>query len=1184
MSKSNQQHQGLLVIKASAGSGKTYSLTKLYIEQLLFRPSGPDGLLELRNKPDYHKHILAITFTNKATDEMKRRIVKELYTISQDVAQSDYCDYFSQRCTTEAFQGLQQAATDALNSILMNYSTFMVSTIDSFFQSILRSFARELDRDYNYELQIDEDHAVKTAVHNFLISLGRDRDRTGKNGSVAENSIEQWVQGFIRSDVEQSKTWRDQLTKSLPDFARKINSELFRSRMDAIRSYLSREDENGQRITDLSRIQQFLTLLVKARNHYDEQYRNDFNGKLEQLLGSHGIDSDTLSGNKPLKTFILNNKMSEDKEPTATLLSLDADGVCASFKKNQAPAMDVVDEIMGLVNQILQTYNRRELLSSIIKHLGLLGLLGAIDEKLEDYRKDTNAILIGDTNELISRLVGDANRADSSMIPFIYERVGTWINHYMIDEFQDTSHKQYDNFLPLLYESLSHGEDNFNMIIGDAKQSIYRFRNADPSLFRDAINEDFKRFHLQNENLPTNYRSLPAVIDFNNELFRLMIDHYTQGSEPAVADIVRRTYMPTNQLSDFQQQKHKESPAGFVRIISSDPEGKELAFDDVLEQLPAYLLQLHERYEWQQMGVLVSTNSEGNAIVERLLEHNITADEHEHINVMSDESMLLKNAPTVRRIISMLRFVDLVQYQLHDEQELDEDVAKKLDASIKSHVNKTRLNNQRISHALGKFIAALAHESNVDATTAGRLLEKSFEDVPDERNRPLDELMSTYAQELQRLLPDPSTNLLTLTTIVENILRQIMDKAAQKDTAFLLGFQSCVAAFAATSPGGTVREFLQYWDQRKDKLAVASTSTGNAITVMTIHKSKGLEFDCVVVPFANWEMDSNSQESYYWMPSEYWHLNDDGQALFGSVPGISYQAELVPPLVAVGKKQVKALMNRENKFAEFVNKCESDVLIDNLNKTYVAFTRPREELHVFISKPKKPLKTHLGSVLQSLIQALPGIAQSPEGYWQLGTPRTERKSVNPGDDDDIIVPIDMPPYYVAPTPSKVNVKLPREISRQQREGLRVHDVLSLIEYRSDVPRAIRYGQYHGIIGTSDGQWSVQELKRQLEQLFTQPLTASWFADENKVYTERSIISPENKEVKRPDRLVRRPDDTFIVIDYKTGEQRKRDVKQVADYMTHLRRMGHQRVEGYLLYLDQGQPPGVVPVNIESSIL
>ena len=222
------------------------------------------------------------------------------------------------------------------------------------------------------------------------------------------------------------------------------------------------------------------------------------------------------------------------------------------------------------------------------------------------------------------------------------------------------------------------------------------------------------------------------------------------------------------------------------------------------------------------------------------------------INVMSDESMLLKNAPTVRRIISMLRFIDLVQYNLHDDDDIDK---QQLKESIGSRASKKRLNDQRISRSLSQFIKLLAQAGKVDATQAGQLLEQSFAAIPSERNTPLEELLAGYAQELQRLLPDPSTNLLTLVNIVEHIMGCIMDQSTAADTAFLLAFQTCVNKFSASSPGGTVREFLRYWDQHKDKLTVASTAMGDAVTVMTIHKSKGLEFDCVVVPFANWEMD-----------------------------------------------------------------------------------------------------------------------------------------------------------------------------------------------------------------------------------------------------------------------------------------------------------------------------------------
>ena len=1189
-------NKGLLVIKASAGSGKTYTLTKLYIEQLLFC-AGADGRLELRHRPNYHKHILAITFTNKATDEMKSRIVKELYKLAKDAKQSDYYEYFAQRCTPEALNGMQQAAGDALMSILFNYSEFTVSTIDSFFQSILRCFARELDRDYNYEIQIDADFAVMAAVHSFLLSLGHDMARTA--GKKNATTVESWVKAFIKNNVAQGERWNLYSSSNLIDFAKQINAETFRSRMEEMRAYLSSTTHDGTRITDLSRIQDFQQMLIKASNYYQERYRNDFNGAMRNLLTKHGIDESKLNKRSPLYSFLLQDKMqSPDEKPTEALRAITASNLSQKFKDKYEPSAQAAADIMQLVHDVVTTYDRWQLLNKMARNVGLLGLLGVIDEKLEQYRKDTNTILIADTNELIGRIVGrnkgrNGKRIEGKdlkdVVPFIYERVGTKVNHYMIDEFQDTSLNQYENFMPLLYESLSHSHDNFNMIIGDAKQSIYRFRNADPSIFRDYINEDFTDDGLVNDTLETNYRSTPAVIDFNNSLFKAIIENYApKGSDSFAAKLLRKTYMPNDDDNDYQQKKHIKDPEGLVRIVATDGQGEPLySAKQVLDMLPDYLLELHKRYDWKHIGILVSKNDEGTDVVARILSHNLTADADHIIRITSDESMLLSNSVAVRRIISMLRFIDLVQYKISEEDAtgIDDDV-------MASATNKRRLNDQRMFRALSEFIAQMAQEERDPQKTAGDILNECLEKTALDTDMTPTQVMDFYADQLLKLLPDPRTKMLTLTSIIEHVTGVIMDDAMRKETTFIMALQDCIATFEAQSAGGTVREFLRYWDQRKDKLTVASASTDDAIRIMTIHKSKGLEFECVVLPFVNWLINSPSRsEKLYWMPREQWTAQAGIETLFTQVPGLVYDPSCLPPLLPLPRAQATQVCDNEGFFASFLDHIAGDRLIDNLNKTYVAFTRPREEMHMFtiLPKPNKSKSASASSeAIGQLVARLTGaIGKQSENAQvrnvELGHPRTIHKRI---DDQEkakkkdkgkaIEVNEAMPAYFVTGGSPAMQVKLPHDTTIQQNEGIRLHNLLSRIDYQADAERALQFGLKRGII-EEKGNWNLQQVKALLDHLFSNPVTAQWYAADNAVYTERSIASAHVKTT-RPDRVVRRPDGTMIVIDYKFGEQRKKDHDQVADYAENIMLMGHSKVQAFLLYLQPDQPPRIVRVR------
>ena len=964
---------GLLVIKASAGSGKTYTLAQLYIELLLLRP-GRHGRLELRQNPGYHQHILAITFTNKATDEMKRRIVSELYQLATDARRSPYYTHFQALCTPQALAGLQQAARQALTALLMNYSQMKVSTIDSFFQSILRNFARELDRDYNYEVQIDEEFAVRSALHDFLTSLGRDSQRRDGNRHDAR-IIEDWVREYIQGNVEQAENWNFFYNAQLADFAKNINTELFRSRLSEIRDYLSRPDGQGQRQSDLSRIRAFKQQLVKIRNHYKTRYTNDFNDVLPAIMQRCNIEEIHLSGNKPLCTFVLRARMATGVAPTDALRGVNAANLAQQFKGKFVPTEQAQAEILTMIDNLLTAYDTWKLFAAMVNNVGLLGLIGEIDLSLEQYRKDNNVVLIADTNELIYRIVTSQRDA----VPFIYERVGTWINHFMIDEFQDTSHKQYENFVPLLDESLAQGTDNFNLIIGDAKQSIYRFRNADPSLFRDQLNSDFAQKGLRLNTLPTNFRSLQAVVQFNNRWIEQLLRHYGCGdSQTIAADLVMRTYEPTQRESDYQQLISKLPPAhpqGCVRVLTQSPDGKPYTNELALAELPDYLLELHQRLRWAQIGILVNTNKEATAVVQTILDHNKHCAEQpaSRIAVTSEEAMQLQNSPVVRRVVSLLRFVDMVQYQVQDDAAEDtggETAAPDTGASRK-------LSEQRLCQVLGEFVAAMARQGESDAAATGSILDQCFAAHDQATTGSASKKMQHYANELTHLLPDPRTHLLTLTSIVERIIERIIggDSTHEGETAFLLAFQSCVVDFASRTSGGTVREFLRFWDQKREKLTVASASGEDAVTMMTIHKAKGLEFDCVVIPFAGWEMNDNSKETLYWLPRECW-LSQQGNSLLAGVPGVEPNDELLPPLIPIKKAFARELARRQGILTHFLDSQRADTLIDNLNKTYVAFTRPRMELHMFAptsSKTKSDAVERVGDLLAAMVPTIEGV-------------------------------------------------------------------------------------------------------------------------------------------------------------------------------------------------------------------
>ena len=553
MSEKSDNKQ-LLVIKASAGSGKTYNLALQYIKHLLFTTSGDgDGhLVPRRHEGDdrilnAHRQLLAITFTNKATDEMKQRIVDELYHLSRPGDESKYLKGFmAETGLTE--ERVRKRARQALYELMFDYSNFNVSTIDSFFQSILRNFARELNRDYNYDIQLEEDYAVRVAVHNFLLSLGQE----GKPTQV-DLWVKEYQRHLIRDDAD-SKNWKffDD-SGDLNTFAKQINSELFRSTMGAIRSYLGHTDEDGFH-NDFTAIRAF----KKAVHDIVERCNEAVEASLQRLKDTLLPLSNSLWGGRTFHSLVNKDVLEPLKEKGWE--TIDEKKILNQFGKNK-PDGAMIETLIGLVQEHFKAQHVATFFKHIEDNLGLLGMLAMIDLFLEKYRHESNSILIGDTNELIGTVLDSGS-------DFVYERVGTTIAHYMIDEFQDTSAKQYENFRGLLRESLANGY--FNMLIGDAKQSIYRFRNADPTVFRERVGADFKNDIIEGdmggkaeegETRPSsvNYRSSRAIIDFNNRLFEYVRDVYC-GENATVA----ATYSDVRQ--GFPDDVDTAKLPGYVRL------------------------------------------------------------------------------------------------------------------------------------------------------------------------------------------------------------------------------------------------------------------------------------------------------------------------------------------------------------------------------------------------------------------------------------------------------------------------------------------------------------------------------------------------------------------------------------------------------------------------------------------
>lgn len=1162
------------VIKASAGSGKTYTLAKRFLEEMLFVVRG--GKMELRGTRDYFEHIMAITFTNKATNEMKSRIVDELYTLARDVNQSDYYNNeWKGKCTQEALDGLQQAARDGLACILFNYSAFKVSTIDSFFQSVLRSFARELDRDYNYDLTLDGDYAAAVAAHKFLLSLGHDAARTGNKTTPAEN----WVKDYIRDRINDNKGWNTIFgtsDASLSKFASKINNEFFRENMPALREYLSADDDGKS----LGRINTVAKLFKDLAEEYEKKITDSetIQTEFQKLAKELALDT------KDFFTGRLIYSLYNSGTCTEQALRDNCDGCKSSLFKNKfMPDASQDEKLCEYFKKLLKYIDYSLLLNDMARKLSYVGLIGEINKKLEEYREESNTVLIADTNELIGKVV------QSSEAPFIYERISTWINHFMLDEFQDTSNKQYTNFLPLLLESLDNGYAN--LIIGDSKQAIYRFRNADPSLFRERIDRDFSRY-IKPDTLGTNWRSYKSVIDFNNEFIERFLAYFgdlndTTGKYPYPT--LRATYMPTGKKDDYTQEisgkKGRKHP-GLVRVHFGAPsidgsDGKAFKkVEDVLSSLTEHLKDMHKRFAWSDINILVNKKDDGKAVVTHLLEHNKKNPE-DIIPVVSGELMRLDQSSAVRRLVSMLQFIDLTSYALSEDS--NEDLTE-MDNDIKARANRRRMKQQRQFRVLERFVERLVNHDDIPEVDAGNVLMECFDETDKLTGKDAKEQMQTYADDLNSRLPNQRSQTMSLVNIVETLIKKsIKADERDKENIFLHAFLNCVVDFCSKRNGGTVREFLQHWNQNKEKITVPDSGTNDAIKVYTIHASKGLEADCVVIPCANWDLDTNAMDRDYWVTGKEW-LDCGGRQLLNEIADGRWSEEMIPPILSASKSKMRAFKT----YGMFDNICDPQdeaLLIDNVNKTYVAFTRPRKELHIYsVGGPRGNSATvSINHVLESVVrggkmnEAKDGkslFVKVNDMQYDMGAPYEEMPEDKKGEeknDKESFHNQPLPAYTVSET--MVEVSLPDDDVSAREIGKRLHALLSRISYSNQLDKALSYCERRGIINSSDPQWNTAHLKEFLGQKFAEEPYASWFSLDNKVYNERPLLVVDvkgNKDVKRPDRIVLRPDGNYIIVDYKFGHRtEENDVKytrQVKQYMDALAKTTDASIKGFVWYV------------------
>jgi ATP-dependent helicase/nuclease subunit A len=1040
----------LTIYKSSAGSGKTFTLVKEYLKLVLRRPK------------DF-QHILAITFTNKATEEMKSRVLLNL----QQIAKGEASDIFE--VLKSEFEGelnealLMHRANEAYELIIHNYSRFEISTIDSFFSRVVRSFSRELDIPMSYELEMNTGLALEEAVNELFRSLSSNKD------------LRIWLEQFTFSQIENDKSWN--IEGNILELGKNLFQEQF-------------QDGFSQVDITLDRLSELVDELKKVIRLYEKGLK-DLAQQAINLIEQNGLSVGDFSygASGAANTFF---KIKKGNYELGTRFVKAASGEQSWAKKKsdkEALIEQMVNGAFGEVASNVLAYvegherNYRTALA-LFRNIYAFGLLEALNSNLKQYRDEQNIMLISDNNALIREIVKEDDA------PFLYEKIGSFFKHILIDEFQDTSNFQWNNLLPLILNSLSN--DNQVLIVGDVKQSIYRFRGGNMRLLLEQIDKDLSGFEevISYKNLTDNFRSLKEIVEFNNGFFDLLSKSLDRIEHVNDTEFIKRAY-------DGHQQNVKKANGGHVQVQLFKPdENKEHHWREAA--LAHLAISIKENialgYDFKDILVLVNKNKEMPEIAAFLLAADIP--------FVSERSLMLKNNVLVRFMIEVLMFF-----------QSQEDAI--------GLVNLAFLYNQLKQNEKQEFFY------------------KRAEDVEDLKAFGLPDAFINQRLALAQV---------PLFDLIEQLLL-IFDFRSDSDV-FIQKFQDLV--LEQTQKGvHSIHGFLEWWEEQGIESTISGNENANAVRILSVHKSKGLESPIVIMPFADYSFLPNPTLHSFWTKEIPEYLSD-----LSFVP-LNYSK--------------KNLINTDFE-AAFVEETLESVL-DALNKTYVAFTRAKEKLYIFgpFQQPRNEASYHRinhflvdllsDEVLGLLINDNSNILKYETKNIQLNqtidkkTGGEEVKQIatypNASYTNHLSIRSDSDRFFMLQgTDDAKNINL----------GNQVHEVLSLMTGPKDFESVLNQLLLEGTVSSSD----LTIIKKRIVALMENVQLKQWFDSDFEVLAERELWYDD--KIIKPDRVMTKGNEA-IVVDYKKEKASEAQHNQVRGYMKAMRDLGFSTVTGFLVYVD-----------------
>ncbi len=1033
----------LSIYKASAGSGKTHTLTREYLV-MLFR--------DYQKRRDHfmpHSRILAVTFTKKATAEMKERILKALYTLSITPTESPFYDNLIHTFHFDT-STLQNQARQLLIAILKDYNHFSVSTIDGFFQQVIRTFALDLGLPTTYDIALDGDEVVQQAVDDIFRRI-----RMQQEGNT---DIMTWLTDFAQHNMDENANGN--LHRSISDFSKQLNKEEVKRHIGQLQTFFQDKDnfKHYQALLSniitttkkkIAAIQQKALPLIDSYEGIKQDAVAIFRKPVQEILDK-GLNKTFLKVLEQPEALCLKSKTTKAQQ--AAIISL--------YETNLRPLYQAMADIFD--TEIIDYYTA----TAISQYLYTIGLLQDVADQIDKTNRQIGRIPISDVNMLIHDVI------DGQEAPFIYERMGQYLHHFMIDEFQDTSSLQWQNFYPLISEAEGKGCDN--LIVGDVKQSIYRWRNSDWKLL-NGVHSEFP--NVQQPPMIDNWRSAKLLIQENEQL----ISNYAQwvanyferegwNNESPLAQMAMSIYHP----DAIHQEAQKDYP-GLFQLQFFDAKAEDL-IQQTLQAVDTQLQTLkQEGWQWNSIALLVRRGDDAELLARYLIDKGYP--------VESAEGMRIQSHPAVQLLVALM--------QQHAQPD-----------------------NEVVQHIIRNLHTPFTQEQTTAINQAFAL--PLYEGV----------------QQLITLL-------------------QLSKQAGA--LPYLTAFQDQVYQFTQKRVSD-LPAFLEYWEKKALKATIPSSPVINAIRILTIHSSKGLEFDIVMLPFLNWDIQRTHQGEIFWCLPQ--------TAPFNQMPLVA---------VPLSSKLLKTHFKKE-----YINEIISQY-IDNLNLTYVAFTRPKMRLYAYgqmytttkDNKPQISKISHLLSYLYDQVIAEKSLLCNEDNIY----------TYTQADDDQTRKPSDpetnntrQAQYISSPIGNRLMLRSRAEDDFAQDTpldtidlGILMHEWLAQINTWQDAQPAIERMVAEGRI-TRAQQNTMQQQLQALQQLLQREGKEHWFIAPNIVRNEMDILTTTGK-TQRPDRVMINGT-TATVIDYKFGQEHPATYQeQLRNYILLLQQMGYT-VEAYLVYVAQ----------------